>query len=181
MKTLLLSTFKSLTALSVTLTSQMAFADNVAGDSRTWAAEVKMAVQSNRAKFVTVDLAQNPLPPDAVEQLDVIAEDQAQVWADTILESDFIAENAVQIDLVETVQTGSSFLGYRVTYSSKAVDTSECDAARDISQCNHGRIIESSFVAPRLSSWIRDDQNYAKFVSDDPTRLVEEDQGEPRN
>ena len=181
MKTLLLSTFTFLIAASLTLSAGDAWADKVSPDARAWAKEVKKAVQSNRVKFDVIDLVQNALSPDEAEQLDVIAEDQAQVWADTILESDYIAENLVQVDLIETVQSGASFLGYRVTYSAKAVDTSECDAARDLSQCHHGRIVESTFVAPKLSSWIRDDQNYAKFVSDDPNRVVEEDHGEPQS
>ena len=178
MKTLLLFTFTSVFTLATFTLTGVAHADSISGDARKWAREVTVAVQSNRAKFERVDLSQNALPAEAVNQLDVIVDDQAQVWADTILESDFIAENEVKVDLVETVQSGPVFLGYRVTYSSKAVDTSNCDAARDLASCSHGRIIESSFVEPQLSSWIRDDQNYAKFVPNDPTDVVEEELGE---
>ncbi len=170
MKTL--SLFISALALSMTAISAVvptvAHADNVTPGSKAWADEVRAAVRGNLARLDVVDQAASPLPHDVKDTLALIADDQAQVWADTILESDFVAEEDVQVEAVETVQSRSQFLGYRVTYSSIAVDTSTCDPRLDITLCDKGRIVESSFVAPKLDAWVRDESNFAKYVSNNP-------------
>lgn len=169
MKTLLL--FISALSLSMTaslVASQAAHADNVTPSAKAWADEVRASVRGNLARLDLVDQAASPLPHDVNDTLASIADDQAQVWADTILESDFTAEEGVVVETVETIQSRSAFLGYRVTYSSKAVDTSTCDPRLDISLCDTGRIVESSFVAPKLDAWVRDDSRFAKYVSNNP-------------
>lgn len=155
------------------LAPQAARADNVTPGSKAWADDVRAAVRGNLARLDLVDQAASPLPHDVSDTLAVIADDQAQVWADTILESDFVAEEGVKVEAVETIQSRSEFLGYRVTYSSIAVDTSTCDPRADITLCDTGRIVESSFVAPKLDAWVRDDTQFAKYVSNNPDRVEE--------
>ena len=150
----------------LTLTSNAAKADHVAIDARPWAAEVKLASRSGQAQLGALDLASNTVPPSVRTQLDKIADEQAQIWADTILEGDYVAENAVSVDTVETVQMNTVFLGYRITYSSVAFDTSDCDAAANIAACRRGKIVESTFVAPTLDTWVRDENHMAEFVED---------------
>lgn len=146
------------------LVPSVASADQVPNLSRPWANGLRAALKTKQVIVTPVDLGTNTLPSNVRTELDNIAQDQAQIWADTILEGDYIAENDVAVEAVETVQMNAVFLGYRITYSSLAVDTSNCDADKDLTACVHGRIVESTFVAPSLDSWIRDAQHLAEFV-----------------
>ena len=150
----------------VTLSSNIAKADRIPTEARPWAAEVRLASRSGQVQLGPVDLATNAIPPDVRTQLGKIADEQAQIWADTILEGDYVAENAVNVDTVETVQVNTVFLGYRITYSSVAFDTSDCDARANIAACRRGKIVESTFVAPTLDTWVRDEKHMAEFVED---------------
>ena len=169
MKTFLLFISTLTIALaSMMATSSVARADQVSPSTKAWADEVRVLIRGNLARVDLVDQPESPLPQDVRETLALIADDQAQIWADTILESDFTADEAVVVEAVEIIQTRSEFLGYRVTYSSKAIDTSTCDPRVDIALCDSGRIVESSLVSPRLEAWVRDDTRYAKYVSNNP-------------
>ncbi len=142
----------------------MAAADQVPNLSRPWANGLRLAVKTKQVTVTPIDLGTNTLPDNVRIELSKIAEEQAQIWADTILEGDYIAENDVNVDAIATVQMNAVFLGYRITYSSLAVETSNCDADADLAACVHGRIVESTFVAPSLDSWVRDAQHLAEFV-----------------
>ena len=165
MKTLLLF----ISALSFAMAaSSVARADRVSPGTKAWADEVRVLIRGNLARVDLVDQPENSLSRDVREALALIADDQAQIWADTILESDFSADEAVVVEAVEKIQTGPDFLGYRVTYSSKAIDTSTCDPRADVSLCDSGRIVESSLVSPQFEAWVRDDTRYAKYISNNP-------------
>lgn len=157
------------TVLAVFAFAAHANADRIENSSKDWVGGLKAAIRTKDVAINPVDLGTNTLPTNVRTRLADIADEQAQVWADTILEGDYVAENDVNVETVETVQMNTIFLGYRITYSSAAFDTSNCDAAKDISQCEHGRIVESSFVAPSLNSWIRDAKHLATFVPDKTT------------
>ncbi len=141
-------------------------ADNSAADARVWAVQMKAAGRAKAIDLVAIDLASNVIPSGAREKLISIADEQAQIWGDTILESDFVAENKVNVDSIESVHMGNQFLGYRITYSSTAFATTDCDAEKNLSSCKHGRIVEATFVSPSLLSWIRDENAFAEFVAD---------------
>lgn len=143
-----------------------AHADRSGEASRVWVDFVRLAQRSFGLSYELIDLATNQLDAHTRAELEAIALDQAQVWGDTILEGDFVAEEAVSLDKVQKVMHNGEFLGYRITYSSKAWDTSGCRAehAGLDPDCIEGRIVESSFVSPDLFYWFRDDTAFAEFV-----------------
>jgi hypothetical protein len=155
-----------LIALAILLGSapSEASADLVRNESRPWADSVRAALKTNQLLLGAIDLSTNTLPNGIRAQLLYIAAEQTQIWADTILEGDYVVENDVKIDSVETVQMDGIFLGYRITYSSQAYETSACDAQVNIAMCTQGRIVESTFAAPELNAWIRDAKHLADFV-----------------
>lgn len=163
MKTLLLTT---LTVLALSTFAHAAQANHVGIEERPWSEQVASAVRTGGATLTDIDLGKNTLPTAVLTQLEAIADDQAQVWGDTILEGDFVAEQAVKLESVQVVQMNSAFLGYRVTYSSVAFETSDCDPDTDLKSCTQGRIVESSYVAPSLKAWVRDESAMADFVAD---------------
>jgi hypothetical protein len=162
MKTLLFTAL----ILSLSAFANAAQADHVSSEERTWSEQLMTVIHSGASTLTPVDLSKNTLPSDVRTQLEAISEDQAQIWGDTILEGDYVAEAAVKLEGVEVVQLNSTFMGYRVTYSSVAFDTSDCNPDLDLKACTPGRIVESSFVAPTLKSWIRDTAAFAEFIAD---------------
>lgn len=157
MKTLLIIT-SFLVSTALVSTGQ---AEHLSAEGEAWAERITAA---ENLRLAPIDPVKQPLTPEAQKQLTEIAEEQAQVWADTILEGDYQAESALTVERIETVEHLTEFLGYRITYSSAAYDISNCDAAADLSACTPGRIIESTLVAPALDSWVRDRTAYAEFV-----------------
>jgi hypothetical protein len=156
----------------VTPFGAIARADRVDYQTRHWVDSIRSAARAKLLSFEVVDPASNIVNNSTRARLLEISEDQAQIWADTILGGDFLAEEEVILDRIEFVRLRDQVVGYRVTYSSWAYDTSECDAERDLKFCQRGRIVESSFVSTGLDSWIRDDQNYAEFVSSLPSEMT---------
>ena len=94
----------------------------------------------------------------ALSRLTAIAQDQATIWADTILEGAFEAEGNTALDRVEGILRGGRLVSYRITYSERAWTIGD-DGARE----REGRIEEASFVSKSLRSWLRDDQSLATF------------------
>ncbi len=100
------------------------------------------------------------------EQLLSIAQSQAQVWGDTILEGDVAALGDIRLDEIEELMDGTSLLGYRITYSQQAWSTADCDLSdatsedwrnpETFAQCAEGRIYESAFVTANLSTYFAD-------------------------
>lgn len=125
----------------------------------------------NEAVVRPLDLESNVLPSAVRVRLAAIADDQAQIWGDTILEGDYYAEEEVSLDKVEAILLDSVLIAYRITYSSVAFETSACEISvnRDPATCGclPGRISESTFVAPNLDSWTRDADAYAEFIADE--------------
>ncbi len=160
-------------ALLVSLmTSVPAKADSVGPQYRSWVDMVRYATREQSRDYQTVEF--NPQNFDRLVSVKLaeIAEDQVQVWADTILEGDYLADGEVKIERVNLVRYRGEFIGYQVFYSTHAVDTSECDPSRVSAissaslpaDCVDGRIVEASFVSPDLQSWIRDEHHFAEFV-----------------
>lgn len=143
----------------------IAHADRVDSESRPWVEAVRKAVRADEVVFETVDPVSNLVAPQARIRLEEISFDQAQIWADTILEGEYLAESEVRVDAIEIARAGEQFLGYRITYSSVAYETMDCDSSRHLEACVAGRIVESTFVSPNLESWIRDDRHFAEFFA----------------
>ena len=121
----------------------------------------------NSQTLLSVDegVRSSELPEATVAELQKIAHSQAQIWGDTILEGDYDAAGGTELDQVEGVYMGGQLIAYRITYSEKAWYTGACDTEADPSRasCQEGRIVESTYVSPKLTSWMRDDSAYAEF------------------
>ncbi len=142
-------------------------ADRISEGDRPWVDSLRSLMRADRLTYVDTDVTE----PRYRERLQQIAWDQAQIWGDTILEGDYWADEEVLLDLVQAVFRDGIQVAWRITYSSKAFDTSVCtpyeyadeDPAR-FTGCIPGRIHESSFVSMDLKSFIRDDEAFAEFI-----------------
>ncbi len=91
----------------------------------------------------------------------------AQIWGDTILEGDYQAINRTRLDILEELSKNGIVIGYRVTYSQKAWETSHChydsESKQGIETCTPGRIVESGFVSKDFKQSFRDENSIAEF------------------
>ncbi len=83
-----------------------------------------------------------------------IAWEQAQVWADTILEGDYQAEGETRLDAVFALYRDGQLIGYRIVYSERAWDMVTRES---------GRIVEASFISPSLKTYVTDENQFAEF------------------
>ena len=110
----------------------------------------------------------NSLRNEQVAKLQHVANEQAQIWGDTILEGDYQADGQTLLDHVEELKIDGDLVAFKITYSERSWDTSICTypGNRDgsaLDQCQEGRIVESSFISPDLSNWTRDPKSFASF------------------
>lgn len=96
-----------------------------------------------------------------------IADTQAQIWGDTILEGDYVAEGKTRVDRIEMLYKNQELIGYLLTYSEKAWNTSDClyDGLRasTLVGCVAGRIVESSYVSLNFRDYFYDEKTAASF------------------
>jgi hypothetical protein len=162
----------------------VAFADDFGHDYREFSTTIRRAQESCRLGATCTLSAQSGLHAqllfaangsvaqridnDTVMRLRAIAFEQAAIWADTILEGDYISDGATRLEAIQGIYRGEELLGYRIIYSELAWYTGECRFdSSDVSTlagCQVGRIIEASFVSHRFTSWMRDETAFAKFV-----------------
>ncbi|MDX9731312.1 MAG: hypothetical protein RBT63_06025 [Bdellovibrionales bacterium] len=138
-------------------------ADHAGDGFRPWVDNIRAVVRSGQYDTRVFDLTVNSLDMGTRARLEEIAYDQAQIWADTILEGDYLAAAEVALDSVEAISRDNQFLGFRIIYSSSAVDISDCDARVSYDDCQKGRIVEATLVSPDMGSWVRDDRSFAEF------------------
>ncbi len=111
------------------------------------------------------------LEKELYKVLTSVAFQQAQIWADTILGGDYHAAGQTRLDQVDALYNGEILIGYRIMYSEKAWDLSQCSyyetpvEKRDqvLVNCSEGRILEASFVSPSFETFIRDSNQFAEF------------------
>ncbi len=105
--------------------------------------------------------------PELKKILQRISFKQAQVWGDTILEGDYAAAGNTRLDRVFNLFKNEEHIGYLITYSERAWDTSNClyDGIHDATllSCTEGRITESSYVSLNFKEYFYDDKTMAKF------------------
>lgn len=87
-----------------------------------------------------------------------IAQDQATIWADTILEGFFDADGNTRLDSVDAVYQDGKVVAYHIVYSERAWRIG--DGGERVEQ---GRIKEASYVSAGMTSWFRDEFGYAIF------------------
>ncbi len=121
----------------------------------------------NRKTLTESEMAE--LPSSFRETVQLKAQELASIWADTILEGDFYAEDFVRIDGLEYVYNQNDLIAYRITYSSKAWDLSNCqfdpEDMETLSDCEVGRISEAGFLALDQKLVERDPSARATFKS----------------
>jgi hypothetical protein len=123
---------------------------------------------SERSAYAVNESDKSQLDAATRVLLEKVATEQAQIWADTILEGDYQADGKTQLDRVFAIFENGQFLGYKITYSERAWFIGECDYDYDrpesLNQCHEGRIEESSFVSPDFATYFRDESDLADFV-----------------
>ncbi|GEM_PF-3161725 len=112
---------------------------------------------SVQKKLITTSIWRK-LSPEIRKQIQTtIKNHYSQIWPDTILEDDYVVKGQSRIDEVsfliysdEKKQISSTIVGYHVTFSVKAYDTSTCDydpqTPSSLDSCTLGRIQESLFI-----------------------------------
>lgn len=111
----------------------------------------------------------NRLTPESKEALKKISTEQAQIWGDTILEGDYVADGQTRLDNVFALLKNDQLVGYKILYSEKAWYIGDCEYdGRDesLETCAKGRIVESTFVSPDMQTFFSDEENQADFAFD---------------
>lgn len=171
-------TIHTLVALALTMLAGFAHADSEGANADEFHQQIenykKFCPDSCRAPFSndsSFDAAQpgdTHLNKETHATLNEAAFDQAQIWADTILEGEFHADGKTRLDQVFTIYEGSKLIGYRITYSERAWYTGECQFDNQdeasLSECTEGRIQESSYVSADFQTVFRDENNFANFI-----------------
>lgn len=113
---------------------------------------------------------QDPIYSSIQTQIEVAATQQAQIWGDTILEGDFIADGKTHVDEVTAVFKNNLLQGYKFTYSEKAWLVIDCEYnvenLEGPNTCLSGRIVEGSYTSSDFSSLETDEEHYAQFFQD---------------
>lgn len=111
------------------------------------------------------------LPAQLYRELTKVSYDQAQIWGDTILEGDYVADGRTKLENVIVIQQNSRVVGYAVTYSERAWYVGECGYIHrrpdTLVSCEEGRIYERSFVTADLNEAEVDQNQFADFKSKD--------------
>jgi hypothetical protein len=110
---------------------------------------------------------QDDLSADLKADLQQVANAQAQVWGDTILEGDYFADGPTQLDIVTSIYENNKLIGYKLSYSEHAWFTGECDFDGDestLSDCTEGRIQESTYSSADFKTFFRDEDDFADFT-----------------
>jgi hypothetical protein len=128
------------------------------------------------AQYCTLQNCQSPYEQkeitessgDTYKNLKHAAIEQAQIWADTILEGDYVADGRTHLDHAVAIFRDHKLVSYFITYSERAWDVSLCHYdglnAATLEGCKQGRIVESVFISPDLQSTFFTDENYARFI-----------------
>lgn len=110
------------------------------------------------------------LSEEVISQLQKVAADQAQIWADTILEGDYYADGNTKLDIVYGVYNNNELVGYQIQYSESAWSTANCSFDGEnlnlLNSCQKGRISEASFVSLDLKVFSVDDNKLAEFIEE---------------
>ncbi|WP_413582789.1 hypothetical protein [Bdellovibrio sp. HCB288] len=111
----------------------------------------------------------NRLEQNSAEALRTVTSYQAQIWSDTILGGDYYAAGRTRMDSVVAYFKKDRLVGYKIRYSEKAWNTSNCafNGKRDsLKGCQEGRISEESYVSPDFQTFFTDEERQADFSAD---------------
>lgn len=108
------------------------------------------------------------MPVNSIINLKKAAEEQVNVWGDTISEGDYVADGEVKINKIAAIYKDDLLVAYKITYSQNAWDTSECNYdgnhhSETLIGCSAGKIVESSYVTPEMKYFEVDENQFAEF------------------
>ena len=104
-----------------------------------------------------------------------IANKEAQIWYDTILEGDYQLSPSqdLTLDEVALVTVSGKAVAYRIKYSHAAWDVANCDYQDDLTAeneltimqgCVFGKIVGTSYVNLKMTQAERDHNNSEEFL-----------------
>lgn len=109
------------------------------------------------------------LPSKVFEKLQAVAFDQSQIWGDTILEGDYVANGKTDLDEVMIIKQNGKMVGFAITYSEQAWYVGNCTYVhrnpQSLGTCSQGRISERSFVTSDLAEAEVDQNRFADFYA----------------
>ncbi len=143
-------------------------------------AEVAYEISEHPEKFEEIELSMEDVDAKTLQKLLFRANQESQIWYDTILEGDYVLQSdVVALTGVSAIYNADSgaFVAYRINYSKPAWDHSMCDVDWDqfhdaaeeernelMKDCTPGFIVGSSFVSPNLRQSERDFNAIEDFV-----------------
>jgi hypothetical protein len=163
----------SLSTFILLMCAQLGFAQNLSAQQVAHAFQNSGCLTSQRCQngYSLQTLTSQQITPQVQRGLVAIAQSQAQIWGDTILEGDFWSDGRTLVQSVRVLKSGSSFVGFHVTYYERAWYTGDCEfnshRPESLRHCQPGMIVESSFVASRLDDARVDENQFAKFIPRD--------------
>lgn len=159
----------------VTLFSMNAFA--AANTEENFIKKVYGVLESNNYQAIEVD--PQALSKTQAAGLLKAATDESYVWADTILEGDYMLKDGseVVVNTVEKILNGKAeFVAYRIEYSQAAFDVGACDVDYElmennpaafeeyaIENCTSGNISSAAYVSPDFQFHFRDENSIEDF------------------
>ncbi|MFP5519420.1 MAG: hypothetical protein ACLGGX_05920 [Bdellovibrionia bacterium] len=110
----------------------------------------------------------NKLEKNTQIALEKIAYEQAQVWADTILEGDYVAEGDTYLTSVVGIYRDQELIAYHLMFGEEAYYTGDksCryyEEQQSLEGCEKGEILEGAFVSKDFKAVLNDDLNYPEF------------------
>lgn len=125
---------------------------------------------STEMVFHANDVVPTKIDSLTLDALKKIAEEQAQVWADTILEGDYTANGQTELGMVQAIYQNGQLRAYHLFFFEKAWYTGDCnydyENPKSLQSCQRGQINEAAFVSANLKTVLPDEDHYAEFSED---------------
>lgn len=157
---------KLFSLLFLTLFSLGAFAM----DEQGFSAKLYDILESKQYKIT--ELEPGSLTSQQVSKLLNAANEETEIWADTILEGNYVLATGSKVELVgveKVLSPSAEFLAYRIVFQQAAYDLNNCDVDWDLADrdpkafdaaiaenCGYGHIVGAAFVSPDFKYHFRD-------------------------
>lgn len=96
-----------------------------------------------------------------------VANAQSKIWADTILEGDYVADGNTVLEKVIGIYKRNKLVAYKISYAEAGWDISDCNYdfknPSTLSECPEGMIRETSFVSIDFGNVVRNHDDIADF------------------
>jgi len=141
-------------------------------------AQVAYSLSTEIEKYEEIDLSISDLNGALLKKLHERAENESNIWGDTILEGDYeLSRDPLALNAVSAIYNSrGALVAYRIIYSARAWDVADCDfdssrlnqaSAQEYGEifqdCTEGVIVGNSFVSPGLKRSERDFNNMEYF------------------